>query len=72
VSEFKARCSELVELVASEGRELVITKHGVPVARLVCEDAHRRSPRGAWKGLVAVAGDIVQSDWADEFEVTRE
>lgn len=72
LSDFKARCSEIVELVASEGREFVITRRGLAVARLVGEGAARRSPRGAWKGLIAVDGDIVHCDWTDEFEAARE
>lgn len=69
VSDLKARCSEIVDLVASKGREFVITRHGTAVARLVASDAHRRSPRGSWKGLVHIGGDIVSTDWSDEFEV---
>lgn len=71
VSEFKARCSEIVDMVSKKGREFVITRHGIPVARLVSEDEGRRSPRGGWKGLIEVAGEIVRTDWTDEFEVAR-
>ena len=34
-AEFKARCLELMDKVRETGRDYVITKHGVPVARLV-------------------------------------
>lgn len=34
-SAFKARCLALLDEVATTHRSLVITKHGVPVARLV-------------------------------------
>ena len=34
-SVFKARCLALLDEVATTHRSLVITKHGVPVARLV-------------------------------------
>lgn len=70
VSEFKARCLGIVERVRRDGRDVLITKHGVPVAKLVPVE-ERRSPRGSWKGLVKVKGDVVRCDWSDEFEVTR-
>jgi prevent-host-death family protein len=72
VSRFKAECLRIVESVRREGREYLITKHGEVVARLVPVDRTRASPRGAWKGRIEIRGDIVQGDWTDEFEVTRE
>ncbi len=38
IYEAKARLSELIERVAA-GEEIVITRHGTPVARLVAPDA---------------------------------
>jgi prevent-host-death family protein len=35
VSEFKAHCLRLVDEVARQGRGIVVTKRGKPVARLV-------------------------------------
>lgn len=71
LSDFKARCSEYVDR-AAEGREIVITRRGERVARLVSEGRHLRSPRGSWKGLVTIEGDIVHTDWSDEFEASRD
>lgn len=34
-SEFKAKCLQLMDQVAASGDQIVITKNGVPVARLV-------------------------------------
>lgn len=34
-SQFKARCLALLDEVAETGREIVVTKHGRPVAKLV-------------------------------------
>lgn len=42
---FKAECLGLLDRVAQTGEELVITKHGKPVARVV-PPAARRSLRG--------------------------
>jgi prevent-host-death family protein len=37
-SQFKARCLALLDEVAESGGELVVTKHGRPVAKLVSAD----------------------------------
>ena len=38
-SEFKARCLQLLDVVHATGEELVISKRGKPVARVVAEQA---------------------------------
>lgn len=70
-SDFKARCLRLLDEVNDQGIEMVITKRGKPVAKLVPVGSTRRSVRGAWKGLATIEGDIVQVDWTDEFEAAR-
>ncbi len=40
-SEFKAKCLHLMDLVNESGEEIVITKNGKPVSRLV---PYRKSP----------------------------
>jgi prevent-host-death family protein len=57
---FKARCLELMDDVASTGREVVITKRGRPVARLAPVVAARKVDiYGCMAGSVTVVGDIV-------------
>ena len=52
-AEFKARCLELMDRVRETGTEYVVTKHGVPVAKLVPYVAPRRqSFFGSMKGTV--------------------
>ena len=52
-AEFKARCLELMDRVRETGVEYVVTKHGVPVAKLVPYRAGRRkSFFGSMKGTV--------------------
>lgn len=61
-AEFKARCLELVEHVREARAEYVVTRHGVPVARLVPVDAGARAA-----SLVgSMAGSVLQYD--DPFE----
>ncbi len=58
-TEFRARCLGLIDEVAETGREIVITKRGKPVARLV---PYRRKPKslfGIGRGRIEILGDIV-------------
>jgi prevent-host-death family protein len=57
--EFKARCLALMDEVQRSGGEYVITKRGVPVARLVSASAERRPLLGSLRGTVTTVGDIV-------------
>ena len=41
-SEFKAKCFQLMDEVAGGGEEIIITKHGAPVAKLA---AYREKPK---------------------------
>jgi prevent-host-death family protein len=59
-SQFKARCLELMDYVRDSGREIVITKHGAPVAKLVPVTTGARDIFGYLKGTVTYHGDIVQ------------
>ncbi|MDE0169939.1 MAG: type II toxin-antitoxin system prevent-host-death family antitoxin [bacterium] len=56
--EFKNRCLALMDEVNETGEEIVITKHGRPVSRLV--PARRRMPLvGMFRDRLRVAGDIM-------------
>lgn len=66
--EFKAKCLQLMEQVDKERIELVITKRGKPVAKLVPVDqAKYQSTFGCMKGTATVKEgvDIVSSDPSD-------
>ncbi len=59
---FKARCLKLMEQVKLTQEEIVITKHGKPVAKLVpiTEDFKpSRTASGFLRGTVRILGDIV-------------
>jgi prevent-host-death family protein len=58
-SVFKARCLELMDLVAAGRGEVVITKRGEPVAKLVPVTARAPDIIGYLKGTVTYHGDIV-------------
>jgi prevent-host-death family protein len=57
-AEFKARCLTLMEDVRSTREEVLITKRGKPVARLVPVDTRAAEFIGRLEGAVKVVGDI--------------
>lgn len=57
--EFKARCLALMDELRDRGGEYVITKRGVPVARLLPARIERRPLLGSMKGTLKTRGDIV-------------
>lgn len=58
--EFKAKCLKLMDQVRESGQEIVITKRGTPVAKLVpIEPKERPSLFGCMKGTVEIKGDII-------------
>ncbi len=59
-SEFKAKCLKLMDEVAETGREIVITKNGRPVSRLVPHIERPKSLFGIDKGKIEILGDIVE------------
>lgn len=59
-SRFKARCLELMNYVRETGREIVITKHGEPVAKLVPVAPPAGNDGFGWlRGTVTYEGDII-------------
>ena len=58
-SDFKARCLELMDTVHDRHDPIVITKHGVPVARLVPFEEKRPSFVGSMRGTVLWYGDLI-------------
>lgn len=57
--EFKARCPQIMDEVEESGVEVVITKRGRPVARLVpMGEAVPRDILGCMRGTVQVLGDL--------------
>ena len=65
--QFKAQCLQLMDQVKQTHEEIIITKHGRPVAKLVpVEDEPSSIFVGFMKGSVVVIGDIIASvdeDW---------
>jgi prevent-host-death family protein len=80
VAEAKAKLSQLLDR-ASAGEEIVITRAGKPVARLVALDMVERRKPGAWRGWRASAEallasmdpedlDAAEGKFSDEFGIS--
>jgi len=57
--EFKAKCLGLLDEVQRQRKEVVITKRGKPVAKLVPINDSPASFVGSMKGTMEMIGDIV-------------
>jgi prevent-host-death family protein len=64
--EFKAKCLALLDEVSEQREEIVITKRGTPVARLVPIDNAPLKIFGRMAGTFEITGDIVgpiEEEW---------
>jgi len=71
VSEFKARCLEVLDTLQRRGRDLVLTRRGEPIARVSPLRSQGRPLRGLYQGRIGISGDIVEIDLTDDWETTR-
>ena len=58
-AEFKATCLDVLDRVAETGLNVVITKRGKPVARVVPMVNKPRSLVGTMKDEIEIRGDII-------------
>ena len=71
-SEFKAKCLKLMDEVADSDVEIVITKNGRPVSRLVPYRDEEPSMFGRNRDQIRILGDIIsplEVDWDEEREL---
>lgn len=59
-SEFKAKCLGLMDEVASTGEEIIVTKNGKPITRLVPYKQIPESLFGLHKGQWTLGDDLVE------------
>ena len=59
ISEFKAKCLRLIEDVAQKHVELVISKRGRRLAKVVPFEAEHPSILGFMRGTATIHGDVV-------------
>ena len=68
-TEFRAKCLGLIDEVAETGREIVITKRGKPVARLMRYRRRQGAPFGMCRDEIRIHGDIgapIDVEWDAE------
>ena len=58
--DFKTRCLSIIEETREHHKSFIITKRGVPVARLVPFDEEPKELFGCLKGTLKMSGDIVE------------
>jgi prevent-host-death family protein len=75
ISEFKAKCLELLEQVRRTRQPLRVTRHGKAVADVVPPAAvlDRKAMFGSMKGSIKILGDIISpANDPDEWEALRD
>ena len=60
-SEFKAKCLGLMDEVAESGEEILITKNGIPVSKLVPCRHKPKSLFGIHSGKIRSVGNVITS-----------
>ena len=73
-SEFKAKCLKLMDEVAESGEEIVITKNGRPVAKLVRHQERPKNWFGRDRDRIRILGDIISPidvEWEAESDPDR-
>jgi prevent-host-death family protein len=69
-SEFKAKCLQLMDEVKVTGKEVIITKNGEPVSKLVPFKKRPKTLFGAHKKVVKVHREII-SPLDEEWEAMK-
>lgn len=72
VTEFKAKCLNLLDKTAKQGMEYTITKRGEPIAKVTPIKKAKKTRLGCLKGLAEIHGDIVHFDTSDMWEALKE
>lgn len=68
-SEFKAKCLQLMDEVATYNSEVVITKNNKPVAKLSSYRSKPKTLHGIERGRIQIHGEIIDvEDLWDDFE----
>ncbi len=69
ISEFKARCIKMLKEVQKNGKPLLVTLRGEPIARVEPVAKGKKRQLGALKGRMIIKGDIMKSDFEKDWRV---
>lgn len=70
ISEFKAKCIQMLKEVQKNGKPLTVTLRGEPIARVepVAKAPSKKRRLGALRGRMIIKGDIIKSDFDQDWE----
>jgi prevent-host-death family protein len=73
ISQFKARCLELLKKVKRTGKPILVTKRGEPIAEVVPPSPATRKRKwlGSARGTGEILGDIVSPVSAEDWEALQ-
>ena len=57
--EFKAKCLKIMDQIHGSHDELIVTKHGKPIVKIVAVGEESRDVFGCMKGTAIIKGDII-------------
>jgi prevent-host-death family protein len=63
ISEFKAKCIQMLKDVQKNRKPLLVTLRGEPIARVEPVARGKKRQLGALKGRMIIKGDIIKSDF---------
>lgn len=69
ISEFKAKCIQMLKDVQKSGKPLLVTLRGEPIVRVEPAGKNQKRVLGALKGRMIIKGDIIKSDLDKDFLV---
>lgn len=59
-SKFKAECLKRIDKVKASKKELIITKHGMPIVKLCPIEKKKNVLFGKMRGIMRIQGDIIE------------
>jgi len=69
ISQFKAKCIKMLKEVQKNGKPLLVTLRGEPIARVEPVAKGKKRQLGALKGRMIIKGDIIKSDFEKDWLV---
>ena len=69
ISEFRAKCIKMLKEVQKNGKPLLVTLRGEPIARVEPVAKGKKRQLGALKGRMIIKGDIIKSDFEKDWLV---
>lgn len=70
ISDFKAKCIEVLNAVHDKGESVVVTRRGEPLAKIVPLEEPQSTLRrlGGLAGEAVERGDLINTDFAGDWE----